>query len=284
MTEILTWNIQCGLGIDGQVDLRRIVSVIKEMGDPDVICLQEVCRFMADLDGAGADQVEALTAGFPGMFPMFGAAVERRGQAGPGRASFGNLILTRLPVHQVFRHPLPQPPDTAVKHMPRQAIEATVETAAGPLRVVTTHLEFHSERQRLAQAARLRDLHAEITGNERRPGAQPDDGPYAPPPRPTNCVMCGDFNIVRDDPVYRRMTEPFADGTPQLLDAWAWYYPDTPHDPTCGIYDRDQWPQGAHCRDFFFVTPDLAERITDIKVDQITDASDHQPVLLRLDD
>ncbi len=255
------------------------------MGDPDVVCLQEVCRFMPDLDGgAGADQVEALAAGFPGMFPMFGAAVDRRAQAGPGRASFGNLILTRLPVHQVFRHPLPQPPDTAVKHMPRQAVEVVVGTAGEPLRVVTTHLEFHSEIQRLAQATRLRDLHAEIAGNERNPGAQPESGPYAPSPRPTRCAICGDFNMVRGDPVYNRMLEPFADGTPPLLDAWVSHYPGTPHDPTCGIYDAEQWPQGPHCRDFFFLTQDLAERVEDITVDTKTDASDHQPVLLRLRD
>lgn len=284
MTELLSWNIQCGLGVDGRVDLRRIVSVIKEMGDPDVICLQEVSRFMPDLDGAGADQVEALATGFPGMAPLFGAAIERHAQAGPGRASFGNLILTRLPVLQVFRHPLPQPPDPAVKHMPRQATEAVVETATGPLRVVTTHLEFHSQTQRLAQVTRLRELHAEIDGNERKPGAQPEDGPYAPTPRPVSCAHCGDFNMVHDDPVYRHMAEPFADGAPPLLDAWITCWPGQPHDPTCGIYDSEQWPQGPHCRDFFFVTSDLAERLDDIVVNQETDASDHQPVLLKLQD
>jgi len=284
MTRILTWNIQWGLGLDGRVDLRRIAVVVKAMGDPDVLCLQEVGRHMPGAGGADADQAEALTALFPDMEPVFGAAVERAGADGRPRQRFGNLVLSRLPVLQVFRHPLPQPPDGAVKHMARQATEATVAAPFGPLRVVTTHMEYHSEGQRLAQAARLRDLHAEIAGNERTPGAQPADGPYAAPPRPAACVLCGDFNMVPDDAVYAALTAPFADGTPPLVDAWRHARPGRPHAATCGIFDAEQWPQGPHCRDFLFVTPDVAARIAAVEVNPDTDASDHQPVLLTLDD
>ena len=39
--QILSWNIQCGLGIDGRTDLERIASVIKKMADFEVICLQK---------------------------------------------------------------------------------------------------------------------------------------------------------------------------------------------------------------------------------------------------
>ena len=51
MTKVLTWNIQCGLGVDGRVDLVRIADVIRTMADVDVICLQEVSRFNPELDG-----------------------------------------------------------------------------------------------------------------------------------------------------------------------------------------------------------------------------------------
>lgn len=278
MIEILTWNIQCGLGMDGRVDLGRIADVVQAFGSPNVICLQEVCRFMPELDGSGADQVEILAAAFPGTTPIFGAAIER------GGSSFGNLILSRLPVVQAFRHPLPQPADPQVRHMPRQATEVTVTSARGPLRIVTTHLEFHSERQRQAQMRRLRSLHAEIAENERTPGVTPPDGPYAAIPRPAGCVICGDFNMVAGDAVYTETVSPFADGTPDLLDAWRRFHPGTPHDPTCGIFDTAQWPQGPHCRDFFFVTPDVAARIETLAVNTETDASDHQPLRLVLAD
>ncbi|MBE0530703.1 MAG: endonuclease/exonuclease/phosphatase family protein [Rhodospirillales bacterium] len=284
MTKILTWNIQWGLGTDGRVDLARVADVIKSMDDPDVLCLQEIGRHMPGAGGKAIDQARELAALFPGMEWVFGAAVERAGGAGQPRQCFGNMILSRLPVLQAFRHPLPQPADGAVKHMPRQATEVVVAAPFGPVRVVTTHLEYHSETQRLAQVERLRTLHAEIAANVRTPGVQPPEGPYAAPPRPVASVVCGDFNMVPDDAVYRATSAPFADGTPPLIDAWRHAHRDRPHAATCGIFDKEQWQQGPHCRDFLFVTPGIAARITAIDVDQKTTASDHQPVLLRLAD
>ena len=46
---ILTWNIQWGLGMDGRVDLTRIVQHAREFADPDVISFQEVADNMPDL-------------------------------------------------------------------------------------------------------------------------------------------------------------------------------------------------------------------------------------------
>lgn len=285
MTAIVTWNIQCGLGVDGRVDLGRTAAVIKAMGDADLLCLQEVCRHMPELDAdADADQVALLGELFAGYTALFGAAVDRAGAIPGRRRRFGNLVLSRLPVLQAFRHALPQPPDPAAKHMPRQATEVVVDAPGGPLRVITTHLEYHSEAQRQAQARRLRDLQAEVAANLRRPAPLPPSGPYAAHPRPAGCVLCGDFNAQPDDSVYRRVTAPFFDATPGFADAWRTLYGTRPHDPTCGVFDHRQWPQGGHCRDFFFLTPDLAARARTVSVDLATDASDHQPVRLVLND
>ena len=79
------------------------------------------------------------------------------------------------------------------------------------------------------------------------------------------------------------MTAPFADGPRRCATPGALRHGTRPHDPTCGIYDHDQWPQGAHARDFFFVSDALAGRVKDVVVDTKTNASDHQPVLLVLD-
>ncbi len=282
MTTILTWNIQCGRGCGGRVDLARIAGVIRAMGDHDVICLQEVCRHTPELDdGAATDQVADLGRLFPEFEPVFGAAIDRAGDPGGPRRQFGNLILSRLPVVQAFRHALPQPADASVKHMPRQATEVVVprhhNSASGPwLRIVTTHLEYHSKAQRLAQAARLLELQAEITGNQESPPIAPPNGPYAAIPRPASGILCGDFNIAVGGDVYNRL---IGGGN----DAWPLVH-QRPHDPTCGIFDRTQWPQGEHCRDFFFVSPDLVEAVTGLNVDLKTDASDHQPLRLVLSD
>lgn len=275
MTSILTWNIQCGLGCDGRFDLARIARVARSMGDSDVLCFQEIARYdprYAD----GADQVAELQALFPEHRVFFGAALDRAGN-GAQRRQFGNLLLSRLPVLQVFFHLLPHPPEGGIKHMQRQAIEAVVGTAAGPLRVMTTHLEYYSAAHRAAQIERLRALQAEVAGNEAQP-PKASASPYDPVPRPASLVLCGDFNVLPEDDAYRALFGP------PLLDGWRTAHGDAPHPPSTGIFDRRQWPMGGHCRDYFAVTTDVAARIDELVIDTATDASDHQPLRLTLRD
>jgi endonuclease/exonuclease/phosphatase family metal-dependent hydrolase len=284
MIRIVTWNVQYGWGADEVFDLDRIARTIRALADADVICLQELARHDPELDdGAGADQVAFLAARFFQHDPFFGAALDRAGPSRSRRRQFGNMILSRLPVLEINTYPLPQPAAPGIKHMRRVAIEAVVATRGGPLRVTTTHLEFHSAAQRLAQADALRAQHAEACANMARPPLRVEEGTYRFVPRPAEAVICGDFNFVVDDPAYARMTAPFEDGTPPLRDAWRLCHGGKPHDPTCGIYDHDQWPQGAHARDFFFVSDAVAPRVKDVVVDTKTNASDHQPMLLVLE-
>jgi endonuclease/exonuclease/phosphatase family metal-dependent hydrolase len=275
VTAILTWNIQCGLGCDGAIDLARIARVARAMGEADVLCFQEVARNDPAF-ARGADQVAELEALFPGHQAVFGAALDRVAPGG-ARRQFGNLVLSRLPVLQRFRHLLPRPAHGGIKHMQRQAIEVVVETRSGPLRVVTTHLEYFSVAQRAAQIGRLRALQDEAAGNEAQPPT-PAASPYDPTPRPTSLVLCGDFNLLPDDAEYGRL---FA---PPLVDAWRSARPGEPHPPTTGLFDRRQWPMGGHCRDYFAVTADIARRVAAIEADLGTDASDHQPLRVVLRD
>ena len=280
MTTIVSWNIQAGLGVDGRVDLGRIGRVIAALADADIVCLQEV-----ESSGRAASGVDQFAA-IPDLFPLHtgidGASVQRA--AGREAYRFGNMMLSRLPVLSVFRHHLPWPATPGIKHMPRQATEVAVETSAGPLRMVTTHLEFHSPAHRQAQVARLRELHAEAAAQEKNPGRASAHGPYAGLERPAAAVICGDFNMEVESDPYAAMLEPFDDGVPGLVDAWPELYPGRPHDPTCGVFDRAQWPAGPHCRDYFFVSEDLRSRLVSLSVDVETDASDHQPIALTLDD
>jgi endonuclease/exonuclease/phosphatase family metal-dependent hydrolase len=279
MTSIVSWNIQCGLGCDGVFDLARIARVTRALGDADVICFQEVARNDAAYAG-GADQVAELRRLFPGYEVFFGAGLDRGGGHGGtdgARRQFGNALLSRLPVAQVFRHLLPHPAEGGIKHMQRQAIEAVVLTASGPLRVVTTHLEYFSAAHRAAQIARLREVQAEVAGNEAAP-AKAARSPYDPTPRPSSLVLCGDFNVNPEDAEYTQlMAEP-------LQDAWRVARGVEPHPPSTGLFDHRQWPMGGHCRDYFAVTADVARRIAAVEIDLSTDASDHQPLLLALRD
>ena len=264
---IVTWNIQNGRGCDGLTDLSRAARVIRAMGEADVICLQEIARY--DPAYGDADQVAELASLFPGFEVLFGAALRRGGDR-----QYGNAILSRSPVLQWFNHLLPHPAEGGIKHMQRQAVEVVVQTAAGPLRVMTTHLEFYSARHRAAQIARLRELQDEAAANEASP-PKSSSSPYDAVPRPLSLVLCGDLNVLPDDDEYRALFRS------PLLDGWK-VFSKQPHPATTGLHDRVQWPMGGHCRDYFAVTPDVAGRIRSIEMDAATDASDHQPLRLVL--
>ena len=276
MTAIVTWNIQCGKGCDGVTDLPRIALVVRAMGEADVICLQEVARNDAGIAG-GADQAAELETLFPGYRGVFGAGLDRIQVGSAKRRQFGNMILSRLPVLQVFHHLLPHPPEPGIKHMQRAAVETVVQSRVGALRVVTTHVEYFSARHRAAQIARLQLLQEEAAGNSAAPAA-PGNTPYDPVPRPASLVLCGDFNLLPRDTEYELL---FQD---RLLDAWRVSRGDEPHPPSTGLYDRVQWPMGGHCRDYFAVTADVAVRIRSVEMDAQTDASDHQPLRLVIGD
>lgn len=283
MTAIVTWNIQYGKGVDGVTDLKRIVDTVRRMGPFDVLCLQEVAvNFAAMGGGETVDQAADIAALLPGYAPFFAPAVDRPGSGGR-RRKFGNMILSRLPMLETAAHVLPRPAEGGVHHMPRAAAVALVETKRGALRVVSTHVEFHSAGQKLAQARALRALYAEATANDRHPPL-PGPGPYEAGRAAIGTSIGGDFNFEASDPPYAAITERFGDGTEALRDAWTVRYPGKPHDPTCGIHDRVQWKQGPHARDYLFVSAGLAARIDSVTVDMRTAASDHQPVRVTFSD
>jgi endonuclease/exonuclease/phosphatase family metal-dependent hydrolase len=281
--KLITWNIQWGRGADGRVDLDRIVAHAQRFADFDVLCLQEVSAGHDQLPGCdGSDQFEQLAERLHAYEPFAGVAADTLGPAGK-RRRFGNMLLSRLPVRQVLRHLLPWPVEDGVMSMQRVAIEATLDTPLGLLRVTTTHLEYYSPRQRAAQIDRLRELHRESAARAQihRPG-DPSDGPFEAVPHAAAAVLCGDCNFKPEDPDHVQVLGAFDPATPALLDAWEIAHPGRPHEPTVGLHDKKQWPDAPFTFDFAFVSADIASRVRDVRVDATTDASDHQPMLVEL--
>lgn len=281
--KLITWNIQWGRGLDGRVDLARIVAHARAMADFDVLNLQEVADNFPALEGNDdADQFAALAGLLPGYIaiPGYGVDVD-----GPGRRRrFGNLILTRLPVLAVRTHALPWPADPGKESMPRVAIEAMLRCPMGPVRMTTTHLEYYSPVQRAAQAARLRELHDEACGRAAQPGfATAGRGPFdlaAPTP---SAILTADFNFPPENPAYDELQAPLASAGPAYRDAWTLVNGRRAHEPTFCVHD-DRYAKTPYCCDFIFVSADLAPRVRGIRVDGDTRLSDHQPVLLDFDD
>lgn len=282
--KLLTWNIQWGRGMDGRVDLARIAAEIHAMGVFDVICLQEVAVNFPGLPGSrGEDGMAALTAHLPGYVAVYAPATDLPDGRG-GRRLFGNALFSRLPVGQVWRHLLPWPADPAVPSMQRVLLEAVIDAPFGPVRVMTTHLEYYSRLQRLAQIDAIRRLHAEASAHALRPrkGLGEEGGSFEVLSRPASALLCGDMNFPAHAEERTRLMAPFVAGTPAFVDSWQLLHGDAPHAPTVGIHPVD-FVDRPECYDFWFLTEDLAPRLRNRYVNAASEASDHQPVWLELD-
>lgn len=281
---LISWNVQWGRDASGVVDLARTIGEARRLADFDVMCMQEVTRGFSVLPGGpSGDQFAEIAAALPGftVLDAIGADLPPL-DASARRRQFGNAIATRLPVEHVIRHTLPWPADASAPSMQRIALEAVVRAPSGPLRVIVTHLEFYSLKQRLAQVDELRRLHLEAADHAARPApAENKTGPFAPTARPVTAIVCGDFNSEFNSDAYCRFIAPL-EGAPEFIDAWTTLHPGEKPPPTAGVYDKAQWSSGPITCDFVFVTEDLRERLLRCEIDGATRASDHQPIVLEL--
>lgn len=282
--KLVTWNIQWCLGVDGRVDPQRIVDEARAFADFDVLCLQEVAANFPALKGSrGEDQFAVIASLLPGFTAVPGIAVDSLAPDGT-RRRFGNLIMSRYPVREAMRLQLPWPADQSVRSMPRLLVEALVDAPLGPMRILTTHLEYYSRTQRAAQVEAVRARHAEACGHALAAGIHDaSEGPFHHQPTTISTILTGDFNYRPTDPLHARLTAPFDDGrVPALEDVWQRLHPGIAQAPTTGVHDHDQWPEAFAC-DFICASADLRDRLRSVAVDQTTAASDHQPMSVELD-
>jgi endonuclease/exonuclease/phosphatase family metal-dependent hydrolase len=87
--KVMTFNINYGIGVDGERDLGRISNIIRRYS-PDVICLQEV-DYKTERSG-GIDQARKIAADL-GLSFTFGRNYRR------DRGWSGNALLTRYPIY-----------------------------------------------------------------------------------------------------------------------------------------------------------------------------------------
>ncbi|SCK58887.1 Metal-dependent hydrolase, endonuclease/exonuclease/phosphatase family [Variovorax sp. HW608] len=288
--KLVTWNTQWCCGLDGVVSVKRIIEGARAMADFDVLCLQEIACGFGGMPGRPGDQPAEVKSLLPGFQIFFGSAVDEFDANGKHQ-QFGNLIASRLPVARVQHHPLPWPPDPKATSMPRMCTTVTLSCPdLGALRVMTTHLEYYSASQRLAQARALRELHVEACALAAAPPVPDTIGtPFQAKLHAAQAILCGDFNMPATDAGYDEIQRPFRDPAPpaggapdkRLQDAWPLAHPGRPHDPTFRLFDRTYGPVPMAC-DFVFVSDSLAPHVRRIEVDLQTQASDHQPVFIEL--
>lgn len=282
--KLITWNIRWGRGLDNIVDLERTIAHVKQFSDFDILCLQEVASGYTDLElkqADGSNQFAILAEKLPGYTSVSGYAVDQPNQTGKPRR-FGHMIFSRFPVLQVYRHQLPWPAEPEVKSMSRMALEVLLDTPLGILSTITTHLEFYSASQRMAQVDYLREIYQQAWAHSGLKNKTHPTGPFSPYPAIAGTMLAGDFNFAETAAERTRLLLPYDKVTPALVDTWAIANPNSKQAPTMGVFDRERWPEGPFVSDYIFVSENLAGHVRKASVEEKSLASDHQALLLEL--
>ncbi len=168
---VVTYNILGGRNTDGARDLTRVADVLKAL-NPDLVAMQEVDVNTRRIRGKDVPkELGALT----GLQPFFAEAMPFDG------GSYGEAILSRLPVESQKGHALPARP----KSEPRAALEIVCrlgDSADAPkLRFIATHLDHQrAPDDRVLQIHKLLELFPE-------------------PSSPPLALLAGDFNAELPD-------------------------------------------------------------------------------------
>lgn len=249
MIQILSWNIQSGLGCDNVNDLDRISRYIKAIGSPEIICLQEISRNITDYSAPGQkDQLDYLNNQFPEYTSHWGTGTSWLNRDGK-REEFGNLTLCRMPVKLNRVHLLPRPPAGNKAQLQRVAVEIITSTGNKMLRVINTHLAYHVHQERRSQLEYLCN-YQQWEEEACKSGPVNKGGAYSHYIHAASTILCGDFNFTPESDDYIYFTGQ------GWQDAWKLTNPDKYQPPTCGIFDHDIWLEGAHCRDYFWSDDD----------------------------
>ncbi|MEE9333284.1 MAG: endonuclease/exonuclease/phosphatase family protein [Granulosicoccaceae bacterium] len=275
--KILTWNIQATQGCDGNYDKNRTIERIKNFGDLDVICLQEVARNIPSLNAN--DQLALIAKQFTGFEVIWAPGFSVPDAAGI-RCEFGNLTLVKKPLLKNARTHILASPAVGEVQMTRTMAEVIVDAGERGIAIFNTHLAFHSMLEQVAQLNDLTHLRDQIISKINKTNDARASGPYIYADSAEGVLLCGDLNIDSDSDEFKTHII-----NEQWYDCWDMQirHENLERQPTCGCFDSVQWPQGPHVRDYFLATEATARKTTNVTVDVETDASDHQPVLLDID-
>ncbi len=286
---VVSYNIQYGVGKDGAVDLARIAG---EIGDADVIALQEVERYF---EATGmVDQAVEIAAMFPGHHWIYGPGVDQDasllgddGAVLNRRRQFGNMLLARGPIVSSRNHLLPKFGMVGPLALQRSALEGIVETEAGPVRFYSVHLGHASAPERRLQIAKLMEIvraapaQGGVWSGNHAGKHWTSSGPV--PPMPAAAVLLGDFNLTPDDGEYEILVgesdEKYGRLTPLdgLVDCWI----AAGNDPDGGVTNPNV-KHGIRI-DYALATPDVIGRLKSMWVDANAVGSDHQPLHVAFD-
>lgn len=149
IVRVMTWNIHGAVGRNPRFDLERVVTLVKRH-KPDIVALQEI------------DSRRAREAHVDNPFDVLQRSLGSHGIGAKtvttADGEYGQALISRWPMANTEIHDLSFP-----DREPRRAICSDIQTPAGPLRVVATHLGL-SFRERNTQVAALKKMLGDLRG------------------------------------------------------------------------------------------------------------------------
>ncbi|MGC9324684.1 MAG: endonuclease/exonuclease/phosphatase family protein [Desulfomonilia bacterium] len=144
---VATYNIHGWIGMDSRQIPQRTLHVIREM-NCDIVGLQEATFSLESGEEFTADYLRKVT----GMEPVLGPTLYK------SPLYFGNVLLTRFPIHRVRRY------DISVSTFePRGALDVELSCRGVGIRVLVTHLGLKIRERR----RQMRLLLERVTEEER---------------------------------------------------------------------------------------------------------------------
>ena len=141
---LMTWNIHGALGRNPRFDLDRVVQLVQRHA-PDIVALQEI------------DSRRARAAHVDNPFDVLQRALGEHGvnarTVTTADGDYGQALISRWPILSTEIHDLSYP-----EREPRRAICSDIQTPAGPLRVIATHLGLSVHERRTQALALLKML------------------------------------------------------------------------------------------------------------------------------
>lgn len=235
VVRLATYNIHAGIGEDGVFDLDRTIAALRGF-DADVIGLQEVDVGWSERS-EHIDEAATIGAAL-GMSVFFAPVYELEESRRYGPALLSRYLIVKSTSHVLTRLPS-YFPATERERLPGFA-DITVETDAGPLRVLNTHLDYRPEPE--LRALQVQESIAIV-------GAAP-----------TRTVLVGDLNA-----------EPTAVELAPLLALFT----DSLGDTGVGTFPASEPVKRI---DYVAASPDLQVLAAHV-VSDLVDASDHRAVV-----
>ena len=283
--KIISYNIQFGRGLDGNVDLRRICDIVK---GADLICLQEV---ESGWERSGnIDQASAIAEILTEYYYVFGSSFDvdqsyrtKDGKIINRRRRHGDMILSRWPIVSSRTYNLPKKHYGRKFNMQMGFVEAVIQTEAEYFRLYNYHAGYLDTDERLQQIKYFSDVFnqspkesgawcgkADIDGDDWGNQCQS-------PSMPKAAIVCGDFNASCDTEEYDYLVQHC-----ELVDCWMKLDPPNINTSTLK-HSQTEDVRVSGKIDHIMVSHGFVNRLRSVEIDDHANGSDHKPISCVLD-